>query len=115
MEKKTVEREREREREKEREREREEQCDQIGRFFKDLGDKFITKVAQMIVDFLGNFKNPHSCVKTAAATFWATFGNVWATFYSKIWSHWRRSVTTIYKERENKWKSVYEPTTTTTD
>ena len=44
----------------------------------------------MIVDFLGNFKNPHSCVKTADATFWATFGNIWATFYSNIWSHWLR-------------------------
>ena len=24
------------------------------------------------------------------ATFWATFGNIWATFYSNIWSHWLR-------------------------
>ena len=24
--------------------------------------------------------------KTAAATFWATFGNNWATLYSNVWS-----------------------------
>ena len=26
-------------------------------------------------------------LQTAAATFWATFGNIWATFYFNIWSH----------------------------
>ena len=26
--------------------------------------------------------------KTAVATFWATIGNLWATVYFNIWSHW---------------------------
>ena len=29
-------------------------------------------------------------LQTAAATFWATFGNIWATFYFNIWSHFDR-------------------------
>ena len=40
--------------------------------------------------FLGIFEKPHSFVKIAVATVWATFGNIWATFYSNIWSHWLR-------------------------
>ena len=36
----------------------------------------------MIGNFLGNFEKLHSCVKTAAATVWATFGNILATFDS---------------------------------
>ena len=32
------------------------QCDQIGRFFKVLGDKYLSKVAQMFGDFWGILK-----------------------------------------------------------
>ena len=46
-----------------------------------------TKVAQMIGNFLGNVEKPHCYVKTAVATFGATFANIWAMFYSNIWSH----------------------------
>ena len=53
-------------------REGQEQFDQIGRF--------LTKVAQMIGNFLGNFEKSHSYLKTAVATSWVTFGNIWATF-----------------------------------
>ena len=28
------------------------------------------------------------CNNCFLATFWATFGKFWVTFYSKIWSHW---------------------------
>ena len=51
---------------------------------------FLTKVAQ-IIKFLGYFEKPHSYVKTAVATSWVTFGNIWATFYC-IWSHWSRTI-----------------------
>ena len=56
------------------------QCDQIGRFFKVLGDKISKKVAQIISNFSGYFEKPNSYVKTAMATSWVTFGNIWATF-----------------------------------
>ena len=37
----------------------------------------------MMGNFLVNFEKPHSNVKkTAVATFWTTFVNIWATFYS---------------------------------
>ena len=49
--------------------------------------KFLTKVAQIISNFLGYFGKPHLCVKTDVDTSWVTFGNIWATFYSSIWSH----------------------------
>ena len=64
------------------------QCDQIGRFWKLLVTKFLSKVAQIIGNFLGYFEKSHSFVKNYAATSWVTFGNFWATFYSNIWSHW---------------------------
>ena len=35
------------------------QCDQSGQFLNVLGDKILTKVAQMIGNFLGNFEKPH--------------------------------------------------------
>ena len=34
----------------------------------------------MIGNFLGNFEKSHSYLKTAVATSWVTFGNIWATF-----------------------------------
>ena len=34
----------------------------------------------MIGNFQGDVEKPHSDVKIAAATFWATFGNIWTTF-----------------------------------
>ena len=47
----------------------------------------------MIGNFLGYFEKPHSYVKTALATFWATFGEKnWATFFSNIGSHCLRRV-----------------------
>ena len=47
------------------------------------------------------------------ATFWATFGKNWATFYSNIWSHWSLAewvrekagpfITSRAPKRENVW------------
>ena len=50
------------------------QCGQIGRFLKVLGDRISSKKAQMIGNFLGYFEIPHSYVIATLATFWATFG-----------------------------------------
>ena len=50
-------------------------------------ESYLAKEAQMIGNFLGYFEKPHSYVKTTLATFWATFGKNWATFFSNIWSH----------------------------
>ena len=63
------------------------QCDQIGGFLKVLGGKLLTKVSHIISNFLGYFEKPHNYIKTATATSWVTFGNIWATFYSNIWSN----------------------------
>ena len=59
----------------------------LGNFWKVLATKFIAKEAQMIYNFLGYFEKPHYYEKTVLATFGATFGKNWATFYS-ICSHW---------------------------
>ena len=45
-----------------------------------LVTKFLKKVAQIISNFSGYFEKPNSYVKTAMATSWVTFGNIWATF-----------------------------------
>ena len=66
-----------------------EQCDQIGRFFKDFGNKISCKRSPKCCCLFGLFlKKTYSYVNTALATFWATFGKIWATFYSNIWSLW---------------------------
>ena len=68
----------------------------LGDFFKVLGTKISSKEAQTIGNFLGYFEKPHSDVKTALASYWATFGEKnWATFYSNIWSHWPLNNDTI--------------------
>ena len=56
-------------------------------FWKLLVTKYLAKVAQIISNFKGYFEKPHSFVKTNVATSWVTFGNIWATYYSNIWSH----------------------------
>ena len=53
------------------------QCDQIGRFKKNLFAKFLSKISQKIGNFLGYFVKPHPNVIAVVATFWAlldTFG-----------------------------------------
>ena len=46
----------------------------LGDFWKFLATKFLAIEAQMIVNFLGYYGKPHAYVKTALASFWATFG-----------------------------------------
>ena len=62
-----------------------------GDFLKFLPTKFLTKVSQIISNFQGYFEKAHSYIKTASATSWVTFGNIWDTFYSNIWSHCMKS------------------------
>ena len=59
-----------------------------GNFWSFLPINIITKVAQMFVDFLGKCENYRFLSQTGEATFWATFGKTWATFYFNIWSHY---------------------------
>ena len=49
--------------------------------------QFSPKVSKIIHNFWAIFKNGPFQVKSAAATFWSTFGKYWATFYSNIWLH----------------------------
>ena len=67
------------------------QCDQIGRFLIVIGDKISIKSSSNYWHLFGYFEKPHSFVKTYAATSRVAFGNIWATFYSIIWSHWAQS------------------------
>ena len=62
------------------------QCDQIGWFLKVLGNWISSKRSPNVLQLFGYFEKPHFFVKTALATFWATFGKNWATFFSNIWS-----------------------------
>ena len=59
----------------------------LGDFWIFWGIHFITKVSQMIGNFLGNFKNHRLLNQTVVAPFRATFGQTRASFYSNIWSH----------------------------
>ena len=61
----------------------------LGDFWKFLATKFVKIVAKIICNFLGLFWKPNYYVKTGVATYGATFGNIWATFHSNIWSHCR--------------------------
>ena len=55
------------------------QWDQIERFWNFLAANFITKVAKISGDFLGNFKNYYFLSRTGVGTFWARFGNTCPT------------------------------------
>ena len=60
------------------------QCDQIERFLKFLVANYLQKVAQMYGDFLSfSEKHPFQGI-TVVATFWAAFGNIWATFFQHL-------------------------------
>ena len=59
----------------------------LGDFWNFFVTNFITKAAQMFGDFLVSCENHHLLSKIGKATFWATFGKTWATFYFNIWSH----------------------------
>ena len=48
---------------------------------------FFKKGPNFMMTFWAILKNIILLVKTAAATFWATFVKIWATFYISIWSH----------------------------
>ena len=60
----------------------------LGDFCNFLATNFITKVAQMIGNFWGNFENHCILRQIVVVTFRAIFGQTWATFYPNIWSHW---------------------------
>ena len=60
----------------------------VGRFLTVLVTNYLQKLAKWYNYFLGLSEKHHFLVKTAVATFWATFGNIWAKFYFNIWSHW---------------------------
>ena len=47
----------------------------------------LQKQPKYLVTFWQSWK-PLILSQTGVATFWATFGKTWATFYSNIWSHW---------------------------
>ena len=52
----------------------------------------------MFVDFLGKCENYRFLSQTGEATFWATFGKTWATFYFNIWSHY-----VCMRQRQREW------------
>ena len=61
-------------------------------FWKLLAINFHTKVAQILIDFLGYFENMTFRVNTVVATF-DNFWNYWATFYFKVCSETRTATT----------------------
>ena len=66
--------------------------------FKVPGYNFFYTINPKIWWMLDFFKNIEILSKTVVATFWATFGNNCATFYSKIWSHWHLPRCSPYNE-----------------
>ena len=61
-----------------------EQCDQIGRLFKALGDNFVSKVALTLYYFLGYFGKHHFLSKNLL---WLNFGKYVRTFFSITFGH----------------------------
>ena len=60
----------------------------LGNFWKFLLPKFLRKVTPTNGIILGYFVKSQLYVNSTLATFWENFGNIFATFYSYIWSHW---------------------------
>ena len=57
----------------------------LGDFLKFLGTKFLAKVAQILSNIFGLLLRTALFTLTDLCTFWAIFGENWATFYSNIW------------------------------
>ena len=55
---------------------------------------------------MGYFEKHHSFAKTAVATSRVTFGNIRATFYSNIWSHWLQVTWWVLPNQIN-WKLTH--------
>ena len=56
------------------------QCDQIGQFFKVLVNNFAWKSSPKTLESFWAVLKYITFSKTAVASIWATFGNIWATF-----------------------------------
>ena len=63
------------------------QCDQIGRFLKVLGNKLSSKVNQIFYDFLGYFDTNHFLCKNCYGYFSYVLDRIWPLLNSDIWSH----------------------------
>ena len=68
------------------------QCDQIGRFFKILGNKFAYKNIQNIGDCLGLHWKTSLSGKHCSGYFWATFRNIWPNFLIPTSGHTARTL-----------------------
>ena len=55
----------------------------LGNFLEPLDNKFSNKNSPNVWRLLGQFWNTYFLSQAAVATFW----EIWATFYSKIWTH----------------------------
>ena len=63
------------------------QCDQIGRFLKILGDRKSSKRSPNDWQLFGLFWKTSLLCKNCIGYFWKTFVKNWTTFFSNIWSH----------------------------
>ena len=77
------------------------QSDQIGRFLKFLVTKFLTKVAQIISNFLGFFEQPHSYVKTDVATSWV-FSETFGLLVTSTSGHTAKKISAFKNSRNKK-------------
>ena len=59
----------------------------LGDFWKFLGTKFLAKEAQILSNNFGTLWKMELFASICVDTFWATFVENWATYFS-IWSHW---------------------------
>ena len=59
-------------------------------FFKLLCNKFSYKISQNILVFFGLFQNNTTFMYKWFGYFLGNIRQYWATFYSIIWSHWKR-------------------------
>ena len=86
------------------------QCDQIGRFFKVLGDKFSLKSSPNVLWMFGLlWKHPFSCIN-CCGYFLGNLVKFWATLYFSFWSHCYLSIAQtklqpgcIYTIKMQKW------------
>ena len=60
----------------------------LGEFESSLCETLLQKNTKYLESFWALLKRVTFKVKTAVATFWASFGEIWANFYSNIWLHW---------------------------
>ena len=82
----------------------------LGDFWKLMPTNFLTKVAQIFGNFLGYCEKHYSVSKNCCGSFLDIVWEIWATFFSNIWSYSMKNFTVCERLKTNLTSQVAKKT-----